>query len=115
EHLGEEVVRLHGYDKIPSVLPTASAGRGYTLHQKRRRAVANLLADLGLVEVVTYPFTSAERHDELGLPAGDLRRATLRLANPLAADRPLLRSHLLATLVDAAVRNVGRGNGDLAV
>ncbi|QGH69029.1 phenylalanine--tRNA ligase subunit beta [Pseudactinotalea sp. HY158] len=115
EHLVEEVVRLHGYDKIPSILPTAPAGRGYTPAQKRRRAVATLLADLGLVEVLTYPFTSAERHDELGLPAGDPRRSTLRLVNPLAADRPLLRSHLLATLVDAAVRNLGRGTTDLAI
>ena len=37
--LVEEVMRLEGLDTIPSVLPTAPAGRGLTPGQKRRRAV----------------------------------------------------------------------------
>ncbi|MER6595892.1 phenylalanine--tRNA ligase subunit beta, partial [Micromonospora purpureochromogenes] len=37
--LVEEVVRLDGYDRVPSVLPTAPAGRGLTWQQRRRRAV----------------------------------------------------------------------------
>ena len=35
--LVEEVVRLEGYDKIPSVLPTAPPGRGLTPEQQLRR------------------------------------------------------------------------------
>lgn len=115
EHLVEEVVRLHGYDHVPSILPTAPAGRGYTLEQQRRRRVANLLADLGLVEVLNYPFTSSERHDEFGLAEDDPRRNALRLVNPLAGDRPLLRSQIIDTLVDAAVTNIGRGNTDFGI
>lgn len=115
EHLVEEVVRLHGYDEVPSILPTAPAGQGYTLDQQRRRKVADLLAGLGLVEVLTYPFTSSDRHDEFGMDDDDPRREALRLVNPLAGDRPLLRSSVIDTLVDAAVKNVGRGSTDFGI
>ena len=36
--LVEEVLRLEGLEKIPSVLPSAPGGRGLTAEQKRRRA-----------------------------------------------------------------------------
>ena len=114
--LVEEVVRLRGYDQVPSVLPTAPpGGRGLTESQRRRRTVAQLLADSGLVQVLTYPFMAADRHDELNLPADDPRRRAVRLANPLSDAHPFLRTSLLHTLVDAAVRNVGRGLSDVAI
>ncbi len=113
--LVEEVVRLRGYDQVPSVLPKAPGGRGLTLDQRRRRRIAQMLADTGLVQVLTYPFVAAERDDEFGFDADDSRRLRMRLANPLAENQPYLRSTLLHTLVDAAVRNVGRGMTDVAL
>ncbi len=113
--LVEEVARVRGYDQIPVVLPTAPAGRGLTRSQQLRRSAARTLAGAGLVQVVTYPFLSPQRHDELGLPPDDDRRTALRLANPLSAEQPLLRTSLLATLVDAARRNLSRGARDLAL
>ncbi|PRZ05535.1 phenylalanyl-tRNA synthetase beta subunit [Isoptericola sp. CG 20/1183] len=113
--LVEEVVRIAGYDQIPSVLPAARGGRGLTAEQRTRRSVARALADAGLVEVLTYPFIGEADLDALGLPADDPRRAALRLVNPLADDKPLLRTHLLVTLLDAARRNVSRGLDDVAV
>ena len=115
EDLVEEVVRLQGYDQVPSVLPTARPGRGLTAAQQRRRRVAQALADAGMVQVLTYPFTSAQRDDELGLADDDERRLAMRLTNPLTDKQPYLRSTLLHTLVDAAVRNVGRGLTDVAI
>ncbi|WP_407342474.1 phenylalanine--tRNA ligase subunit beta [Pengzhenrongella phosphoraccumulans] len=113
--LVEEVARLRGYDQIPSVLPVAPAGRGLTAAQRTRRSVARSLAESGLVEVLTYPFVSPTIHDVFGLPADDPRRAAARLANPLSEERPELRTSVLATLVDAALANVGRGSTDLAL
>src|SRR5699024_6745731 len=52
---------------------------------------------------------------ELGLAEDDPRRRAVRLANPLSDAQPFLRTSLLHTLVDAAVRNVGRGLTDLAI
>jgi phenylalanyl-tRNA synthetase beta chain len=113
--LVEEVRRVVGYDTIPSVLPVAPAGRGLTRSQHLRRSAARTLADLGFVEVLSYPFVAPQRHDELGLPADDPRRTALRLANPMSDELPLLRTSLLSTLVDAARRNISRGARDLAL
>lgn len=111
----EEVVRLRGYDQIPSVLPQAGSGRGLTHGQRTRRLLANTLAQQGFVEVLTYPFVAAKSHDDLGLDAGDPRRNAVRIANPLSDEAPLMRTSVLSTLVEALRRNVSRGQRDAAI
>jgi len=113
--LVEEVVRLVGYDTIPSVLPSPPAGTGLTDRQRFTRAVSRALAGAGLTEVLSFPFVPADAADTLGLPADDVRRRAARLVNPLSADEPDLRTTLLPGLLATAVRNVGRGNRDLAL
>ena len=113
--LVEEVARLRGYDAIPSVLPSAPAGRGLTQDQQARRAVARALAADGWTETLSYPFVGADQHDALGLPADDDRRRALRLVNPLADTHPEMRTDLLTTLLETARRNVGRGATDVAL
>ena len=111
----EEVVRLRGYDQIPSILPQASSGRGLTHGQRVRRVLASTLAQHGSVEVLTYPFVSAQSHDDLGLEADDPRRSSVRIANPLSDEAPLMRTSVLSTLVEALRRNVSRGQRDAAI
>ncbi|MGQ7298118.1 phenylalanine--tRNA ligase subunit beta [Quadrisphaera sp. KR29] len=113
--LVEEVVRLHGYEAVPSQLPPAPPGRGLTAGQRLRRRAADALAAGGFVEVRSYPFTSAARSDELGLDGDDPRRTALRLANPLSDEQPLLRTSVLATLLDVLRRNTSRGAADVAL
>lgn len=113
--LVEEVARLHGYDAIPSVVPRSPVGLGLTVAQRRRRRVAQVLADAGWVETLSYPFVGPAQLDALALPADDERRTMLRLANPLSEERPSMRASLLVTLLDTARRNVARGTTDLAV
>lgn len=111
----EEVVRLRGYDQIPSVLPQASSGLGLTHGQRVRRILANTCAHQGFVEVLTYPFVSVQSHDDLGLQADDPRRSAVRIANPLSDEAPLMRTSVLSTLVEALRRNVSRGRRDTAI
>ncbi len=113
--LVEEVVRLDGYERVPSLLPTAPPGRGLTWQQRRNRSVSRSLAERGYVEVLAHPFASAELADQLGLPADDPRRQAVRLANPLSEEEPLLRTTLLGPLLGIVRRNLGRGLRDLAL
>ncbi|MCM3926156.1 phenylalanine--tRNA ligase subunit beta, partial [Frankia sp. AiPs1] len=113
--LVEEIVRLEGYDTIPVTLPRLPAGRGLTPAQRMHRAVTRALAYAGLTEVQTLPFVATDVADSFGLLAGDKRRWAIRVANPIAEDAANLRTFLLFGLVAAAVRNIGRGQQDLAL
>jgi phenylalanyl-tRNA synthetase beta chain len=113
--LVEEVLRLEGLELIPSVLPSAPAGRGLSASQRRRRAVGKSLALSGYVEVLPTPFLPAGVFDAWGLPADDERRHTTQVLNPLEADRPHLATTLLPGLLEALARNVSRGIVDVAL
>jgi phenylalanyl-tRNA synthetase beta chain len=113
--LVEEVVRLTGYDTVPSVLPRVPPGRGLTWRQRLRRRLGAALASQGYVEAPTYPFVSPAVFDAFGLAADDPRRRALRLANPLSEEEPFLRTSLLPGLLAALKRNVGRGLPDIAL
>ena len=113
--LVEEVLRLESLDVIPSVLPSAPAGRGLTPGQKRRRAVGKSLALAGFVEVLPTPFLPAGVFDQWGLDADDPRRNATEVLNPLESDRPQLATTLLPALLEALSRNVSRGFGDVAL
>lgn len=111
----EEVARIDGYDRIPSVLPVPPPGLGLTHDQWVRRILANTLAGRGYTEVLTYPFVGERLADDLGLAGADPRRSTIRIANALSDEAPLMRTSVLGTLVDAVRRNVSRGQRDLAL
>ncbi|WP_110238536.1 phenylalanine--tRNA ligase subunit beta [Nocardioides gilvus] len=105
----EEVIRLVGYDKVPSVLPIPPAGRGLTRAQQLRRRFGRAAAAEGFTEIVTFPFVGESDFDALGIPTDDVRRNALRLANPLSNEAPLMTTTVLVGLLRAAARNVGYG------
>ncbi|HET6502741.1 MAG TPA: phenylalanine--tRNA ligase subunit beta [Amycolatopsis sp.] len=113
--LVEEVLRLEGYDSIPSVLPAAPAGAGLTDAQRRHRSVSRTLAEAGYVEVRPFPFLSAATWDAFGLAEDDVRRRTVRVQNPLEADKDQMASSLLPGLLETLQRNTSRGFRDLAL
>jgi phenylalanyl-tRNA synthetase beta chain len=108
--LVEEIARISGYDRIPSLLPVAPPGRGLTRAQHFRSASLNALAAAGCTEVLSYPFVSSYSNETFG----DGKKAVL-LANPIQEDAGQLRISLLPGLIETARRNLSRGLNDLAI
>ncbi|MDJ0463273.1 phenylalanine--tRNA ligase subunit beta [Streptomyces sp. H27-C3] len=113
--LAEEVIRLEGYENLPSTLPTPPSGRGLTGRQRLHRRVGRALAGAGYVEALNYPFIGNAVLDQFGLDADDARRRTVELVNPISDEEPALRTTLLPGLLGALRRNDGRGSHDLAL
>ncbi|MFJ7420309.1 phenylalanine--tRNA ligase subunit beta [Streptomyces uncialis] len=113
--LAEEVIRLEGYENLPSTLPRPPAGRGLTDRQRLHRRVGRALAGAGYVEALNYPFLGERALDQLGLTADDPDRQVVTLVNPLSDEEPALRTTLLPGLLAALRRNDGRGSHDLAL
>ena len=111
--LVEEVLRIHGFDSIPSVpLPREDPMPRPALDPVQRRTgrVRRTLAARGLVEAVTFSFMSEAR----ALSFGDVGEP-IRLSNPISADLDMMRPSVLPNLVDAVERNNARGIGDVAL
>jgi phenylalanyl-tRNA synthetase beta chain len=70
--------------------------------------VRDVLASLGLQEIVTYSLTSPEREARLrleALPDGDAEVPYVWLANPIVVDRVVMRRTLLAGMLETAASN----------
>ncbi|MBP1694380.1 MAG: pheT [Chloroflexi bacterium] len=103
----EEVARMVGYDKIPETrmadeLPPQRSNPAL----EKEEHIRDLLVELGLQEIVTYRLTSPEREARRLTPgAAPDDRPYTRLANPIAADRTVLRHSLLSSLLEVIERN----------
>ena len=103
--LVEEVVRIHGLDKVESVAlpradgvakPTATAAQ-LTERRLRRAAAAS-----GLNEAITWSFISEDQAESVG-------GGKWVLDNPISEDMKVMRPSLLPGLLSAVQRNLDRG------
>jgi len=109
--LVEEVVRIHGLDKVASVpLPrTGAVARAtLTVSQRRTRLVRRTLAARGFNETISFTFIPRAHAKLFG--GGDALR---QLENPIAADLDAMRPSVLPSLLAAAQRNQARGFNEL--
>jgi phenylalanyl-tRNA synthetase beta chain len=110
--LVEEVLRVKGYDAIPAIsLPRMTALPEPALDERQRRAplARRLLASRGLLEAVTYSFASGKTVALMGAAA------PARVANPISAELDVMRPTALANLIEAAGRNLDRGQEDFGL
>ena len=111
--LVEEVVRIAGLDKIPSVPMARASGVArpvLTEPQRRVRRARRTLAARGLTEAVTWSFIAQAAAEAFG---GGER--ALQLANPISAEMTTMRPSLLPGLLSAVKRNRNRGVSDIAL
>ncbi|HJW73375.1 MAG TPA: phenylalanine--tRNA ligase subunit beta [Geothrix sp.] len=117
EDLAEEVLRLRGYERIPSVLPPLEGPPvPLAADYLHRQSLARRLAHLGFHQTVTYGFVSpemdAEPTERLGQQAADDPTGRV-LANPLGLEYSILRRSLVPSLVEVATRNLKQGQREV--
>jgi phenylalanyl-tRNA synthetase beta chain len=119
EDLVEEVLRVWGYDRLPSRLPATAGAGGYL---EPRRIIEDALSDeaaaAGFHETYSYPFVDRESDESSfgpWLEATGTAKEPLSLANPVDASKRDLRATLLPAILDAASRNFRHGARQVAL
>lgn len=109
EDLLEEIVRLYGYDRVPSSLPRLAVHAPdadhleSTIHTLRR-----ILSGQGYLEAINYAFVSADLQKRF-----DPDIHATALLNPISEEQAVMRTCLVAGLLENAQRNLSRGNQHL--
>lgn len=112
QDIAEEIIRMYGYDNIkPTFLENASVTcGGRNDAQKTALRLKRALCAEGYSESIFYSFFSPKDLDMLGYAEGSKERNAIRILNPISEDLSLMRTTLVPSMVNAAVRNMRRGN-----
>ncbi len=104
----EEVLRVHGYDRIEPRLPAARLEpiKPNPAIQREHKARRILAGAHGFVEVQTYLWTDDDWLNRIGFDPGEV----LRLRNPIAPEKSRLRTTLLPNLFKVAHDNLGNSD-----
>src|SRR3546814_7577820 len=101
EDLVEEVARIHGYDAIPTTLPGGATRLAAPTETRVPEQDLRLqLAARDYLEAINYAFVDTRLLDAWQAQAG-----AVPLANPLSAERGVMRTRLMPGLVAALARN----------
>jgi phenylalanyl-tRNA synthetase beta chain len=102
----EELVRIHGYDRLPATLLADQLPQQIGNPLALEERVRDILVDRGLQEIITYALTAPEKEAPLGLPPVEY----IRLANPISSERVVMRHSLLAGILDVVAANLRQTN-----
>lgn len=111
EDLAEEVVRIYGYNKIPSTEfkgPMTQGGRNKK--QQFEVRVSDALCDMGMDEIHTFSFISPRYYDKIRMAQDDPRRNSVVIKNPLGEDTSVMRTTALPSMLEALSYNYSQKN-----
>lgn len=114
EDLIEEIVRIYGYDKLPSTLPKDDMIGKLTIEQKNIRKIKTILSQIGLVEIMTYSLVGDKENREFKY-FHDKKGEAIKMMMPLSTDHKNLRLGLLPSIVEVCKHNFAHKNFDLAL
>jgi len=103
----EEVARIHGYDHVPSSLPTIGRPQTPKPHMTEEAAVRETVRALGYDETIGYAFQSSQEAEMFGAwPAIPLR-------NAFSENAAVMRTSSAPTMLQALAHNVHRNEPDV--
>ena len=109
----EEVVRLKGYETVPTLLPrTEALEKTPDLEGQWTRRIRACLVAQGLSELMSLSFTSAQLNR---LFAGTKTVVPIPLMNPLSAEGAEMRVSILSNLTRALQHNLRQGESGVTI
>lgn len=114
--VAEEVVRIYGYDKIPSTMMRGSVtAGGKTPRQKLEDRIKASLVSSGLYEIMTYSFIDPKEYRLINIDESDPRNNFIKITNPLGEENSVMRTTMLSTTLEVLQTNYNKRNADAAL
>ena len=114
--IAEEVSRIYGYDNIASTRPTGELQSGGMSQQHNLVDRArDLMTGFGFLETLSFSFSHPSFFEHLRLPDDSQLRNAIPILNPITDEFPILRTTLMAGLLETVARNLSRKNEDLKI
>jgi len=108
----EEVVRIYGFDKLPSTLPVEAQTPGHWEPQQQfYKAAQATMRALGYDEAISYALLNQTQAQAFT----DAETTAVQLAWPMTQDHEFLRQNLVSGLLNDLVYNIARKQTDLAL
>lgn len=109
--IAEEVLRIVGFDQVPSVTPQTRYADPLIIDAQADGTIAlkNSLVAMGLQEVVTYSLISRKTLEDSGFLTDD----AMRIVNFVSAEQEYFRPSLMPGLLQSAVFNINRKSASL--
>ena len=112
--IAEEVIRIHGFDKIVPVMDNAVSVGRKTESQLIEDIIVTQTTAMGLNQIMTYSFENPRVHDLLNLPADHPLRNTVNITNPLG-DSSIMSTTTIGNMLATLATNYGKRNLDVAL
>lgn len=113
--VAEEVARFYGYNKIPTTLISGceTTKGSYSPIQKFRKDLSAMLVAQGMYETYTFTFIGPDEFDKLNLSAESPFRNAVKIRNPLGEDTSVMRTTMLASMLETLSYNANRKNEEV--
>lgn len=110
--IAEEIIRLIGFDDLPSTMPIMPSTVGaLTPRQSLRRKLRTMISQQGYYEAETYTLISSEQLNDAIMPLDSY----VTLASPMSEDRKIVRTSILPSLLTSAAYNAARSIKDISL
>jgi phenylalanyl-tRNA synthetase beta chain len=116
DDVAEELIRIVGYEGLPATTICGRIPAPIRQPQRElREQVKDILAAAGMQEIMTYSLVSPEQLRRVVPPEELDRHPPLRVANPLSAERSVLRTSLRGSALEALARSLRVRRGETAL
>ncbi len=114
--LAEEIIRIYGYNEIPTGKMCAEATRGgRTEKQTFELATERAMYGMGYSQIHTFSFISPRYYDKIRMPEDSALRRSVVIQNPLGEDTSVMRTTAIPSMLEVLARNNNFSNENVSL
>lgn len=112
--IAEEVLRMYGYDALPSTFMNGLTTPGGRSEKQLVADIAkNALVSRGFYEIYSFSFVTPKWINGMPIPEEDERKSPIAIRNPLGEDTSVMRTSLVPSMLSNMAFNLSRSTQEM--